>query len=83
MQPHVVFETNLFSLVKSLVKRGLGVATLLRMVAEDDHELCTVSFDPPLHLDLMMAWKKGAYLSHANKAFVDFLMAQLQMYSGQ
>jgi len=83
VQPQVVFETNLFSLVKSLVKRGLGVATLLRMVAEDDHDLSAVSFDPPLHLDLMLAWKKGAYLSHANKAFVDFLMAQLQMYGDQ
>ncbi|MCL1979672.1 MAG: LysR family transcriptional regulator, partial [Proteobacteria bacterium] len=64
VQPLVVFETNLFSLVKSLIKRGLGIATLLRMVAEDedDHDLHAVSFDPPLHLDLMLAWKKGAYL---------------------
>ncbi|WP_310600929.1 LysR family transcriptional regulator [Desulfobulbus sp.] len=83
VQPRVVFETNLFSLVKSLVKRGLGLATLLRMVAEDDRDLQAVSFDPPLYLDLMLAWKKGAYLSHANKAFVDFLMAQLQLYGGR
>lgn len=83
VQPQVVFETNLFSLVKSLVKQGLGVSTLLRMVAEDDRELCAVSFDPPLYLDLLLAWKKGAYLSHANKAFVDFLMEQLQLYGGQ
>lgn len=80
--PQVVFETNLFSLVKSLVKQGLGVATLLNMVTEDDPDLPTVSFAPPLHLDLMLAWKKGTYLSHANKAFVDFLMAQLQQYGG-
>ncbi len=79
----IVFETNLFSLVKSLVKQGLGVSTLLRMVAEDDRDLCAVSFDPPLHLDLQLAWKKGAYLSHANKAFVDFLMEQIQIYGGQ
>ena len=83
VQPNVVFETNLFSLVKSLVKRGLGVATLLKMVAEDDRDLCAVSFDPPLHLDLMMAWKKGAYLSSANKAFVDFLMTRLHIYDDQ
>lgn len=79
-QPNIVFETNLFSLVKSLVKRGLGISTLLRMVAEDDRDLCAVSFDPPLHLDLMLAWKKGAYLSHANQAFVDFLMEQIRGY---
>ena len=82
-QPRVVFETNLFSLVKSLVKQGLGVSTLLRMVAEDDGDLCAVSFNPPLYLDLLLAWKKGAYLSHANKAFVDFLMEQIQLYGGR
>ncbi len=78
--PKVVFETNLFSLVKSLIKQGQGVSTLLRMVAEDDQEIAAVSFDPPLYLDLMLAWKKGAYLSKANRAFVDFLMEQIQLY---
>nr|WP_321468046.1 LysR family transcriptional regulator [uncultured Desulfobulbus sp.] len=82
-QPHIVFETNLFSLVKSLVKQGLGVSTLLRMVAEDDRDLCAISFDPPLFLDLLLAWKKGAYLSHANKAFVDFLMQQIRRYGAR
>ena len=82
-QPQIVFETNLFSLVKSLVKQGLGVSTLLQMVAEDDRDLYAVSFDPPLYLDLLLAWKKGAYLSHANKAFVDFLMEQIQIYGAR
>ena len=82
-QPQVVFTTNLFSLIKSLVKRGLGIAALLRMVVEDDPDLRAVSFAPPLHLDLMLAWKKGAYLPHAHRAFVDFLMAQLHLYGDQ
>ncbi|QEM69390.1 LysR family transcriptional regulator [Geobacter sp. FeAm09] len=80
MTPEVVFETNLYTMVKSLVKKGLGISTLLRMVVEDDAELRAVSFDPPLYLDLMLAWKKGAYLSRANRAFVDFLMEQVRGY---
>jgi DNA-binding transcriptional LysR family regulator len=80
MTPEVVFETNLYTMVKSLVKKGLGISTLLRMVVVDDTELRAVSFDPPLHLDLMLAWKKGAYLSRANQAFVDFLMEQIRGY---
>ena len=28
----------------------------------------------------MLAWKKGAYLSKANRAFIDFLMEQIQLY---
>ncbi|GFE60060.1 LysR family transcriptional regulator [Geobacter sp. AOG2] len=80
MTPQVVFETNLYTMVKSLVKKRLGISTLLRMVVEDDAELRAVSFDPPLHLDLMLAWKKGAYLSRANRAFADFLMEQVRSY---
>ncbi|AJE04318.1 LysR family transcriptional regulator [Geobacter pickeringii] len=74
--PNIVFETNLFSLVKSLVRNGLGISTFLRMVVSNDEDLRAVSFDPPLYLDLLIAWKKLGYLSRANRAFVDFLLDQ-------
>ncbi len=74
LKPQVVFETNLFSLVRSLIKEGLGISTFLRMVVSGDPELAAVSFDPPLHLDLMIAWKADGYLSRADRAFVDFLL---------
>jgi DNA-binding transcriptional LysR family regulator len=73
-KPNIVFETNLFSLVKSLVRNGTGISTFLRMVVAADTDLTAVSFDPPLHLDLLIAWKKHLYLSRANRAFVDFLL---------
>jgi DNA-binding transcriptional LysR family regulator len=44
------------------------------MVVADDPELAAVSFDPPLHLDLSIAWKADGYLTRANRAFVDFLL---------
>ena len=75
--PNIVFETNLFSLVKSLVRNGMGISIFLRMVVSADSDLAAVSFDPPLHLDLLVAWKKQAYLSRANRAFVDFLLQQI------
>jgi DNA-binding transcriptional LysR family regulator len=74
--PNIVFETNLFSLVKSLVRNGTGISTFLRMVVAADSDLAAVSFDPPLYLDLLIAWKKHLYLSRANRAFVDFLLQQ-------
>jgi len=74
LQPQVVFETNLFSLVRSLIKERLGVSTFLRMVVSEDSELAAVSFDPPLYLDLVVAWKANRYLSRANRAFIDFLL---------
>jgi DNA-binding transcriptional LysR family regulator len=39
-----------------------------------------VSFDPPLYLDLLIAWKRHLYLSRANQAFVDFLLQQSSKY---
>jgi DNA-binding transcriptional LysR family regulator len=74
--PNIVFETNLFSLVKSLVRNGTGISTFLRMVVADDTDLAAIPFDPPLHLDLLIAWKKHIYLSRANRAFVDFLLQE-------
>ena len=75
-RPQIVFETNLFTLVKSLVMGGMGVTTFLRMVVADDEELVAIPFDPPLYLDLVIAWKKNAYLSRANRAFVEFLLTR-------
>jgi DNA-binding transcriptional LysR family regulator len=75
--PNIVFETNLFSLVKSLVRNGTGISTFLRMVVASDTDLAAVSFDPPLYLDLLIAWKKHLYLSRANRAFVDFLLQRI------
>jgi DNA-binding transcriptional LysR family regulator len=74
LKPKVVFETNLFSLVRSLVKEQLGISTFLRMVISGDSELAAISFDPPLYLDLVIAWKANRYLSRANRAFIDFLL---------
>lgn len=75
-RPEVVFETNLFSLVRSLVREGVGVSTLLRMVVADEPRITAISFDPPLFLDLHIAWKADSYLSRANRAFIDFLLEQ-------
>ncbi|HBA90150.1 MAG TPA: LysR family transcriptional regulator [Geobacter sp.] len=72
--PNIVFETNLFSLVKSLVRNGTGISIFLKMVVAADTDLAAVSFDPPLYLDLLIAWKRDLYLSLANRAFVDFLL---------
>ncbi|HJV65372.1 MAG TPA: LysR family transcriptional regulator [Geomonas sp.] len=76
--PNIIFETNLFSLVKSLVRNGTGISTFLRMVVAADGDLAAISFDPPLYLDLLIAWKKHFYLSRANRAFVEFLLARAE-----
>ncbi|MBB3140280.1 LysR family transcriptional regulator [Halomonas organivorans] len=70
----VAFESNLIPLTKAIVRQGFGITTFLRRVVEEP-ELAAVSFDPPAWLSLSLAWKESAYLSRAERAFVDFALA--------
>ncbi|NJC87621.1 MAG: LysR family transcriptional regulator [Desulfuromonas sp.] len=78
--PVVMTESNLFSLVRNLVKEELGLAFLLKMAAAKDPDLATISCDPPLFLDFAIAWKKDVPLSPANRAFVNFLIQEVDDY---
>ncbi len=72
--PNIGFETNLLPLIKSIVKQGFGISTLLSMVLRDDPDLVAVPFEEPLWLNLSIAWRREGYLSRANRAFVDFVL---------
>lgn len=74
--PKIGFETNLLPLIKSIIKQGFGISTLLTMVVKEDPELVDLPFEQPLWLDLCIAWRQAGYLSRANRVFVDFLLAQ-------
>lgn len=78
--PVAMAESNLFSLVRSLVKEELGLAFLLKMAVARDPDIATISCEPPLFLDLAIAWKKDAPLSPANRAFVNFLIHEVDEY---
>lgn len=78
--PLVMAESNLFTLVRSLVKEELGVAFLLKMAVSKDPDVATISCEPPLFLDLAIAWKKDVPLSPANRAFVNFLIQEVDDY---
>jgi DNA-binding transcriptional LysR family regulator len=70
----VEFETNLISLIRAIVRKGFGITTFLQMVIDDDPQLVARPFEQPVWLDLCIAWKRGGYLSHAERRFVDFLL---------
>jgi len=74
LPPHIIFETNLLPLIKQMVRRGVGISTLLEMVIADDPDLVAVKFEPSIRFELGIAWKRNCCLSQANQAFVDFLL---------
>lgn len=76
--PRIAFETNLIGLTKAIVRNGFGITTLLRMVLEQDRDsdLRAIPFQTPMHFELSLAWKRGGYLSRADRAFVEFVLEQ-------
>jgi len=76
----IMAETNLFSLVKGLVKEELSLAFLLKRAMARDSEIAIISCDPQLYVDLSIAWKKNARLSPANRAFLNFLIQEVDDY---
>lgn len=72
--PKISFETNLIPLIKSIVKQGYAISTLMAMVIEDEPGLVARPFTKPVWLDLSIAWRKDGYLSQANQTFVDFVL---------
>lgn len=76
LPPKISFETNLIPLIKSIVKQGFAISTLMAMVIRDEPELIARPFTEPVWLDLSIAWRKGGYLSQANRTFVEFVLEE-------
>lgn len=74
LAPRISIETNLIPLIKSIVKQGFAITTLMAMVVEDEPALVARPFQEQVWLDLSIAWRRDGYLSQANQAFVEFLL---------
>lgn len=75
--PDIRFETNLIALLKSLVRKEIGICTCLPIILRDEPDLVTIPFEPAIPLHLGIGWKSSHYLSSAARAFVDFMQAEL------
>lgn len=74
LTPRIALESDLVPLLVEATAAGRGVTTLLRVAAESERRLVPLSLRPPLFVDAGVAWRAGAYLSRAGRAFVDFLL---------
>jgi len=74
--PRIAFETNLIPLTKAIVRQGFGITTFMVLENEPGNDLVAVPFTEPVFLDLSLAWKRGGYLSRADRAFVEYILEQ-------
>ncbi|MFT7682194.1 MAG: LysR family cyn operon transcriptional activator [Moritella dasanensis] len=71
------FETNLITMILNIVKNEFAITALLELVTDQEADVMGIPFDPPIYLDLALAWRKDGYLSLANRRFVEFTLAQV------
>lgn len=67
------FETNLLPLILSIVRQEFAITALLELVTQHERDVVGIPFDPPVKLDLALAWRKQGYLSIADRTFIDFI----------
>ncbi|MCL9774815.1 LysR family transcriptional regulator [Vibrio methylphosphonaticus] len=67
------YETNLLPMILSIVKQDFAITALLELVTEHEPQTRGISFDPPVFVDLALAWRKDGYLSRADRAFMEYI----------
>lgn len=82
LKADIRFETNLIELLKSLVRKEIGISTCLPSILAEDSELVSVPFNPSIPLHLGIGWKSSHYLSQASQALVSFLQEQMNIDAG-
>lgn len=67
------YETNLLPMILSIVKQDFAITALLELVTEHEPKTRGISFEPPVFVDLALAWRKDGYLSRADRAFIEYI----------
>lgn len=74
---NIAFETNLINLIKQLVAQDFAITSVLQMIVSAQDDIIVKPFEPAMYLNLHIAWKNKKPISHADKAFVQFLLANV------
>ncbi|UAB71985.1 LysR family transcriptional regulator [Vibrio sp. SCSIO 43132] len=72
------FESNLLTMILKIVRQEFAVTALLELVTDNETGIKGIPFSEPVYLDLAMAWRKGGYLSLANRTFIEFVKQNSQ-----
>lgn len=75
-EPKVVHESSQWDMIGEMVAARLGIAFLPETICRklDSRQIVVIErTEPVIHWDLALIWRKDAYLSHATKAWIDFV----------
>lgn len=71
--PKVLLDTAQVSTVKSIASKGLAVGIVFDFLLNTTPELIGIPFDPPMHTQVSLVWKKGEFLSANMNHFINFI----------
>ena len=77
IKPRIAFTSNLLPLIKSVIRRGYAISPMWQVAIQSDDEIITRPFAEAFEVDVSLAWRKDSYLSRANQAFRDFVLAEV------
>ncbi|MGG6311998.1 LysR family transcriptional regulator [Paenibacillus macerans] len=81
-EPNVVFESNNIETVQSLVAAGMGITLVPRFIARAKRSELIPAYlplaEPVPSRTLVIAYRKGRYLSKAAEAFIDTFKATME-----
>lgn len=72
----IVLQSNFVHVIHEAVAAGLGAATLLRSIVDQDPRIVGLSFDPPSMFRFSLCWRSDHTISAANRAFLKTAAAQ-------
>ena len=78
VEPNIVFNSGQIETVKSLVAHDVGISFLMRMALEGLVDIVGVPLNPPIHVQIGLAWKKGRQLSPSSRAFINLVSSQTE-----
>ncbi|MCF6285492.1 MAG: LysR family transcriptional regulator [Candidatus Hydrogenedentes bacterium] len=77
--PQVVVDSGSFEVIKRFVAEGVGISLLPEMVVRpDDHALRSIPMTGLPEVTLGAIWRRGAYQSKAQRAFVAMLQERAE-----
>lgn len=71
--PDIIFATDFVETAKALVSQGVGVTLLMDMVVDDHEQIVKIPLEPPMNINIGLAWKKGVPLSPPCNNMIKFI----------
>lgn len=71
--PNILLDTAQVSTVQNIVSKGLAIGFVFEFLLKTTPELIGIPFDPPMHTQISLVWKKGEYLSGHMNSLIKFV----------